>query len=175
MNELATLSDAELDKAIADIKERDLAVQTEAGLKHVRGKMRECIGWLESVGYRFDGDQLALAKLWTVALKEEFVLLGEVRFKNAVMYYASHDDREYKSFPQIPWIAEACRHVGGDPRVEKGRRVQTEAEQRMEREHEEEVNRFKEEHPDLYARAIARAERLRKENMNDSDILGRII
>lgn len=142
MNSIVKLNDAELEKAIEDLKERDLASQTESGQKYIVSKMRECIGWLESVGYKFEGSETALARLWARSLKDEFVKLGEDGLKNAVMEFASKDDRQYKTFPQIPWIAEICNNIGGDPRVEKGRRVQAEAERQMELEHEREMAEF---------------------------------
>ncbi len=139
MNNLARLSDTELEKAIQDLKERDLALKTDSGQKFIISKMRECIGWLESVGYKFEGDETALAKLWATSLKDEFVRLGEGGLKTAVMNFASTDDRQYKTFPQIPWIADACTNIGGDPRVEKGRRMQEEAERQMELDHKKEM------------------------------------
>ena len=139
MNQLVKLTDTELEKAIQDLKERDLALKTDSGQKYIVSKMRECIGWLESVGYKFEGDENALAKLWARSLREEFVRLGEAGLKNAVVDFASADDRQYKTFPQIPWIAEVCKNVGGDPRVEKGRRMQKEAERQMELDHKKEM------------------------------------
>lgn len=139
MNELVRLTDTELEKAIEDLKERELAAQTDSGQKFIISKMRECIGWLESVGYKFEGNENALAKLWARNLKEEFIRLGEVGVKNAVMEFASNDDRQYKTFPQIPWIIDACEKIGGDPRTEMGRRRQEEAERQVEQDHKREM------------------------------------
>ena len=101
MNELTLMTDAQLEKAIEDLKERSLAVKTPSGQAFVVSKMRECIGWLESVGYKFDGDEEALAKLWAHGLQDDFVRLGEIGVKNAVMSFAESDTRTYKTRPQI--------------------------------------------------------------------------
>ena len=139
MNNLVRMSDTELEKAIQDLKERDLASKTESGKKYIISKMRECIGWLESVGYKFDGDENALARLWARGLKDEFVLLGENGVKKAVAKYAEEDESEYRSFPKIPWIKEICSSIGGDPRAEQGRRIQAENERQMELDHKREM------------------------------------
>lgn len=162
MNEIATLSDAELDKAIEDIKERELALKTEAGRDYIVIKMRECIGLLETWGYKFDGDEMALARLWAEGLKEEFVRLGTDGIRTAVMKWAETDESEYRSFPKIPWIAKACSEIGGDPRVEKGRRVQAEAERKMKEEHDAEVAKFKKENPERWAEIEKLAEKVAK-------------
>lgn len=159
MNDLTVLSDAELDKELADLKERELALTTKSGKGFVESKMRECIGWLQSIGYKFEGDETALAKLWSNTLQEEFVRIGETGIKNAVVAWASEDESNYRMFPKVAWIKEACKGITGDPRVEKGRRVQQEAERQMELEHQREMQKFKEEHPDEWAKALKRAAR----------------
>lgn len=160
MNELSTLTDVELDNAIQDLKERELALKTESGRKYIVSKMRECIMMLESWGYKSNADELALARLWANGLQEEFVRLGAEGVMQAVTVYAETDDHEYKVFPQIVWIAEACKKIGGDPRVEKGRRMQAEAERQMEIEHRKEMERLKAEHPEWCEKAarVARGE-----------------
>jgi len=168
MNELATLSDTELDKAIEKVKERELALQTESGQRFIISKMREIIMYLEKLGYKIEGDELTLARLWANAMGDEYVRIGEEGMKKAVMLWAEEDASEYRSFPKIPWIKEACSKVGGDPRVEKGRRVQAEAERKMEEDHKREMEEFKKNHPDLWERA----ERLKEGTHNVSDILG---
>lgn len=157
MNELTTLSDAELDKEIENIKEREVALKTKAGRDYIVVKMRECIGLLETWGYRFDGDEMALARLWAEGLQEEFVRLGADGIQLAVRRWAETDESEYRSFPKIPWIAKACGLIGGDPRVEKGRRVQAEAERKIEEEHKAEMERYKKEHPEEWAKIDKRA------------------
>lgn len=157
MNELARLSDIELDKAINELKDRESFVQTKQGFVYVGAKMRECIGWLKSVGYKFEGDEKMLAEQWARNLTEEFVRLGEAGVKQAVMNFDANNDREYKQFPQIPWIKEECRKIGGDPRAEKGRREQARREQALEEESEREFREWKESHPEEAKRIEERA------------------
>ena len=161
MNELVTMSNTELEQALNDLKERELALQTESGRKYMISKMRECIGLLETWGYKFDGNELALARLWADGLKEEFVRLGADGIQKAVTKWAEADTSEYRSFPKIPWIIESCKQISGDPRVEKGRRMQEQAERQMEAEHKAEMEKFKKEHPELWAKIQERAERMR--------------
>ena len=160
MNELVTMSNAELEQALNDLKERELALQTESGRNYIIGKMRECIGLLETWGYKFDGNELALARLWADGLKEEFVRLGADGIRKAVTKWAEADTSEYRSFPKIPWIIESCKQISGDPRVEKGRRMQEQAERQMEAEHKAEMEKFKEEHPELWVKIQEQAERM---------------
>lgn len=167
MNELATLSDTDLDKALDELKQRELAIQTDSGRNYIIGKMRECIGLLETWGYKFDGNEVALAKLWADGLKEEFVRLGADGIQKAVTLWAENDTSEYRSFPKIPWIIEACKSLNGDPRVEKGRRMQAEAERKLEEEHKAEIEKFKAENPELWEKLQKRAERIKP-----CDILG---
>lgn len=161
MNELVTLSDTELDRRIEEVKERELSLQTESGKSYMLGKMRELIGLLETWGYRFQGDEMALARLWAASLQEEFARLGMDGMTQAVTNWAANDTNEYRSFPHIPSIKVACNELGGDPRVEKGRRVQSELERQMELDHQKEVAEFKEKHPDLWARIEAKAEEMK--------------
>lgn len=160
MNELVTLSDTELDKAIQDLKERELALKTDSGKRYITSKMRECIGWLESVGYKFEGDENSLARLWARSLEEEFVIVGESGIKKAVMEWASQDTSEYRSFPKVPWILESCKEIGGDPRVEKGRRIQAEAERQIELDHQREIEEIKKD-PERWAEIQRKAEKLK--------------
>lgn len=162
MNELTTLSDAELKKEIDNIKERELALHTESGMNYITIKMRECIGLLETWGYKFDGDELALAKLWANGLSKEFVRLGADGILKAVTKWAQEDKSDYRVFPKIPWIAEYCAQIGGDPRQEMGRRMQAQAEADMEAKHREEMENFKKEHPDLWEKAKRKAEEMSK-------------
>lgn len=169
MNELVTMSDTELDRAIEQVKERELALKTDSGQRFVVSKMRELIMYLEKIGYKIDADEMTLARLWANSLGSEFARLGEEGMQRAVVLWAQEDDSEYRSFPKIAWIKEACAKVGGDPRVEKGRRVQAEAERKMEEDHKREMEEFKRKHPDLWERA----EKLKKEGARyDSNILG---
>lgn len=150
MNELTTISDNELDKRIEDLKERELSLQTESGEKYMLGKMRELIGLLETWGYQFSGEEMALARLWANSLREEFVILGVDGMTKAVTYWAENDTNEYRTFPKIPWIKEACAQIGGDPRTEKGRRIQKQAERQMELDHQKEMEEIKKNHPALW-------------------------
>lgn len=152
MNELVTMSDTDLDKAIEEIKERELALQTNSGQAFVVSKMRELIMYLEKLGYKIDADELALARLWANGLSEDYARLGDNGMKMAVQYWAEHDTNEYRTFPQIPWIKEVCEEIGGDPRIEKGRRVQALAERQMELDHKKQNEEFLRKHPDLAAR-----------------------
>lgn len=165
MNDLALLSDTELDKAIDELKERELALKTESGIDFVGSKMRECIGWLESVGYKFDGDEFALARLWGASLRDEFVRIGETGIKNAVMTWVSEDESEYRTFPKVAWIKEACAKVGGDPRVEKGRRIQAEAERQIEEDHKKEMEEIKND-PERWAEIVRKAKELEGKYVN---------
>lgn len=158
MNELVALSDAELDKAIDDLKERELALKTESGQKYIVSRMRELIMTLEQWGYKTTADELALAKLWANGLQEEFVRLGADGLKQAVTEWAQNDSSEYRNFPKIPWIKEACSNIGGDPRVEKGRRVQALEEARIEEEHRREIEEFKKNNPEKWAELTARVQ-----------------
>lgn len=160
MNDLVTMTDTELDNAINAIKERELAMQTEAGKNYVVGKMRECIGLLETWGYKFDGNEVGLAKLWADGLSEEFVRLGADGIRKAVIKWAETDDSEYRSFPKIAWIVEACKSIGGDPRAEKGRRVQAEAERQMEIDHRKEFDELQKAHPEWLEKRAEIWERL---------------
>ena len=171
MNDLVSISDAELDTRIEEVKERELSLQTESGEQYMIGRMRELIGYLETLGYKFNGEEMALARLWANSMKDEFIILGIDGMTKAVSNWAANDTSEYRTFPQIPWIKEACKELGGDPRVEKGRRVQAEAERKMEEDHKREMEEFKKNHPDLWERA----ERLKEGTHNVSDILGQII
>lgn len=161
MNDLTLISDTELDKRIADLKERELALKTSSGRSFMESKMRECIGWLRVIGYRFSGDENALAKLWANSLEEEFVRIGEIGIKNAVMKWASEDASGYRSFPKVSWIKELCQGISGDPRVEKGRRIQAEAERQIELDHKREIDKIKE-NTERWAEIQRKAERLRK-------------
>lgn len=161
MNDLMALSDTDLERALDALKERELALQTESGRNYMIGKMRECIGLLETWGYKFDGNEVALARLWADGLQEEFVRLGADGIQKAVTKWAEADNSEYRSFPKIPWIIESCKALGGDPRVEKGRRMQERAERQMEEEHKAEMAKFKKDHPELWAKIQERAERMR--------------
>lgn len=161
MNELTLMTDTQLDKAIEDLKERELAIKTQAGQAFVVSKMRECIGWLESVGYKFDGDETALARLWAHGLQDDFVRLGEVGVKNAVMSFAETDTRTYKTMPQIAWISDKCSEMGGDPRKEKGRRVQAEAERQIEEDHKREMEEIKKD-PVRWAEICRKAEEMER-------------
>lgn len=161
MNDLVALSDAELDSVIEKLKERELGLQTNAGKKYAVSQMRECIGYLESVGYTLGemADENMIAALWAKGLEEEIVSIGYNGVKKAVQNWAANDNSDYRSFPKIPWIKDACREIGGDPRAEKGRRVQAEAERQMELDHKREVETFKREHPDLWELIEEKAER----------------
>ena len=139
MNDLSKLTDDELKKAIDDLKERELAAKTNAGKTYILSKMRSYITMLEELGYTTTADELALAKLWAKGLEDEFVLLGQNAMQEAIERWAMNDDRQYKTFPQIPWIAEACKEMGGDPRAEQGRRIQAENERQMELDHKREM------------------------------------
>lgn len=152
MNALATLSDAQLDKEIENLKERELALQTEGGQKYIISKMRELIMHLQELGYVIHANELGLAKLWATSLSEEFVRLGTDGMKEAIDRWVMEDKSDYRVFPKIPWIKDACSEVGGDPRVEKGRRMQAEAERQMEFDHKREVEEFKKKYPDLWAK-----------------------
>lgn len=169
MNELVTMTGTELDRAIEQVKERELALKTDSGQRFVVSKMRELIMYLEKIGYKIDADEMVLARLWANGLGDEFARLGEEGMQKAIILWVQEDASEYRSFPKIPWIKEACAKVGGDPRVEKGRRVQAEAERKMAEDHKREMEEFKKKHPDLWARA----EKLKKEGARyDSNILG---
>lgn len=150
MNALTVISDAELDQAIEVLKERELAIQTDNGKKYVVSKMRELIMYLEKLGYKPDADERALSTLWARSLSEEFIRLGEDGLREAVTEWVEGDANNYRVFPKIPWIKDACARVGGDPRVEKGRRMQAEVERKMEGEHRKEVEEFKAKHPALW-------------------------
>ena len=171
MNSLAIISNTELDKRIEEIKDRELSLQTERGRTYLVGKMRELIGLLETWGYKFDGSEDGLAMLWANGLSEEFVKLGADGMRQAVANWATEDTSEYRSFPKIPWIKEACHKMGGDPRVEKGRRLQAEAERKMQEDHEKEMAEFKAKHPDLWDRVQRRLAEMEKGAHNDSNIL----
>ena len=160
MNELSTLTDTELDNEIANLREREMALQTDKGRDYIVMKMRECIGLLETWGYKFEGDEMSLARLWASGLRDEFVRIGQDGIMKAVTLWAENDVSEYRTFPKIPWIKESCKQVGGDPRVEKGRRMQIEAERQMEAEHQAEMEKFKKENPELWAEMEKRAETL---------------
>ena len=175
MNELVSISDAELDARIEEVKERELSLQTDSGRQYMIGRMRELIGYLETLGYKFSGEEMALARLWANSLGEEFVILGMDGMTKAVSNWAANDTNEYRTFPQIPWIKEACKELGGDPRAEKGRRVQAELEHKMDEDHKREMEEFKKNHPDLWERAERLSEELKKGKRNVSDILGQII
>lgn len=175
MNELVTMSDTELKNAVDAVKERELALKTDAGRKFVVSKMRGLIMYLENLGYKSDADGNALAELWANSLSEEFAILGYDGMKKAVMYWAEHDDSEYRFFPKIPWIKDACSKVGGDPRAEMGRRIQAEQERKIQEDHEREMAEFKAKHPDLWERAETLAKSvmsLGDIRKDDSDILG---
>ena len=161
MNELTTMSDVELDKAIEALKERSLALKTESGRRYIVSRMRELIMHLEDLGYTIKIDELALAELWANGLSEEFVRLGPEGMREAVDRWAVEDAAEFRTFPKIPWILDACKAIAGDPRVEKGRRIQAEQERLMELEHQREMEQFKKDHPDLYERAVRRGMELR--------------
>ena len=171
MNEIATLTDAELDKRIEDIKDRELSLQTERGRTYLVGKMRELIGLLETWGYKFDGSEDGLAMLWANGLADEFIRLGVDGMRKAITNWATEDTSEYRFFPKIPWIKEACSKLGGDPRVEKGRRLQAEAERKMQEDHEKEMAEFKIKHPDLWERVQKRLAEMEKGAHDDSNIL----
>ena len=160
MNELTILTDAQLDKAIEDVKERELAIQTKNGYKYTVGFMRSMIYELRQVGYRVEADDTALARLWAHGLKDDFVRLGENGIKAALTKWAEDCCNEYRSFPTIPQIKEACAQIGGDPRVEKGRRMQAEAERKMEEEHRKEMEELKQKYPDLWEMAEKKAAEL---------------
>lgn len=162
MNELTTLTDAQLDKAIENLKERELAAQTESGHKYIVSKMREIIMYLEEVGYTTDANEKFLAELWAISLTEDFVRLGAEGMKKAIVQWVANDDSEYHSFPKIPWIKEACAQAGGDPRTEKGRRVQAEAERKMQEDHRKEMEKFKKEHPDLWKKVEEKAAEIQR-------------
>lgn len=170
MNELTTLTDAQLDKAIENLKERELAAQTESGHKYVVSKMREIIMYLEEVGYTTDANEKSLAELWAISLTEDFVRLGAEGMKRAVVQWVANDDSEYHSFPKIPWIKEACAQVGGDPRVEKGRRIQVETERKMQEDHRKEMERIKREHPDLWKKVEEKVDEIQKRQENREEV-----
>lgn len=160
MNELALLSNDELDTAIEQIKERELSFQTATGKKYAVSKMLEYITLLETWGYKFDGNEDSLAVLWAKTLKEEIITMGYDGIREALELWVSED--EYRSFPKIPQLKNACARIGGDPRVEKGRRVQAEAERQMELEHQREMEEFKKNHPEAWARIQAKAEQMQR-------------
>lgn len=159
MNELATLNDIELDKAISELEERKRFMATKQGYRFICAKMRECIGWLKSIGYKFEGEEKALTELWAQNLSEEFIRLGESGVKKAVMNFAVNNERDYKPFPQLSWIKDECRKIGGDPRAEKGRREQARREQAIEQEGEREFNEWKNSHPEEAKRIAERAKK----------------
>ena len=159
MNELTTLSDTALDKAIDDLKERELSLKTESGRKYLVGKMRELIGLLETWGYKTNGDESGLAMLWASGLQEEFVRLGWLGIKQAVTRWAEEDDSIYRTFPKIAWIADICKEIGGDPRVEKGRRIQVETERKIEEDHRKQMEHYRATHPADWKRITEEAKR----------------
>lgn len=162
MNDLMSISDAELDTAIEQLKERDLAFKTDSGKRYAVGKMRELITLLETWGYKFNGNEDSLAVLWAKSLKEQIVVNGYDGVRKAVENWVAQDANDYNIFPKIPWIIDECKKLGGDPRVEKGRRVQKEAERQMELDHQKEIQRFREEHPDEWKRIEERAAKMRE-------------
>lgn len=160
MNELTTLTDAELDKEIEDLKEREASLHTESGRKYIVGKMRELIGLLETWGYKFDGNEKGLAVLWANAMMDDFVRLGFLGMKTAVTKWAEEDTSQYHIFPKVAWIKYACTQMGGDPRVEKGRRMQEAAERKLEEDHKKQMEHFMKTHPREAARIDAIAARM---------------
>lgn len=175
MNQLATISDAELDKAIDKCKERSLALRTDSGRKFLVGEMRQLIAYLESVGYKTDADMTALSRLWARGLAEEYVMLGLDGMKRAIVHWVETDTNEYGTFPKIPWIKAACAEVGGDPRVEKGRREQARLEAQIEADTKAELEKFYKDHPALKERVDKIIAEKERSNTHDSNILGSII
>lgn len=170
MYELTILSDTELDRAIEELKERELALQTESGQKYIISKMRELIMHLQEMGYVIHANELGLAKIWAKSLSEEFVRLGTDGMKEAIDLWIAEDSNEFHTFPKIPWIKEACAKITGDPRVEKGRRVQAEAEQQMEIDHQKEVEEFKNKHPDLWSQIEKKAAEMQERQENGEEV-----
>lgn len=161
MNDLTVLTDAEIDSKINSIDKRKADLQTSQGQGFLMSKMRECIGWLQTIGYKFEGDESVLARMWADSLKDEFARIGEAGIKNAVMKWASEDNSEYRVFPKVAWIKETCEGMGENPWVEKGKRALKEAERQMEEEHQKEIDEIKKD-PVRWAEIQKKAEKLRE-------------
>ncbi|MBR0085667.1 MAG: hypothetical protein IJL97_03860 [Lachnospiraceae bacterium] len=168
MNGLITLTDSQLETRIAEVQERERSVMTQEGYGFLISKMRELIGLLQTWGYKADIDENSLATLWANSLRDEFVMLGVIGMKQAVMMWAQRDESPYRVFPKVAWIADACKELGGNPRAEKARREQEARELQLEKDHKKQMEHYAKTHPREWARIEAEAERCKNRKMQEA-------
>lgn len=171
MNDLTVMSDNELDVQLALLEERKEQFQSESGIKMVQSKMLEIIGTVEKYGYALKGDRKKIAKVWAHGLQDEIIRLGYTGVQEAVVMWIERDVSQYMTFPKVKWIAEICKEIHGDPRVEKGRRDYQRRLALVEQEHQEHVEKWKREHPEEWERITRKTEVMMNErNRQDKDL-----
>lgn len=162
MNGLITLTDSQLETRIAEVQERERSVITQEGYGFLISKMRELIGLLQTWGYKADIDENSLATLWANSLKDEFVMLGVIGMKQAVMMWAQRDESPYRVFPKVAWIKDACKELGGNPKAEKARREQEARERQMEEDHKKQMEHYAKTHPRDWERIQAESRKMQE-------------
>ena len=149
MNDLAILSDAQLDRTLAERNDRATKIKTREGIKTVTQEMLKIFAVLESCGYQINPDgRKAAAAVWAKLLSNEVVVLGFAGLQKAIEKVIESDTRSYRSLPNIATVKEACHTLGGDPMIEKARRDQAKREAKIEAEHAAEVEEWKRNNPE---------------------------
>lgn len=136
MNELTTT----INKQIAEIQEREQWLTTAQGKAETGKRMIELFAVLNTFGYKLpDADRELMANAWGYALREYIAIYGFGKIKQAVVYFATTDIREYRGFPKPAELIQAIKEIGGrDPRLIKAdieaeeRKRQFEAETKLE-------------------------------------------
>lgn len=116
MNEIAII-----DKQIAEIQEREQWLATTQGKAETGKRMIELFAVLSSFGYKLpDADRELMANAWGYALRDFIAAYGFGKIKQAVVYFATTDVRDYKGFPKPVELIQAIKEIGGrDPRLIK--------------------------------------------------------
>lgn len=172
MNDLTVMSDNELDVQLALLEERKEQFQSESGIKMVQSKMLEILGTVEQYGYELkNADRKKIAKIWAHGLKDEIIRLGYTGIREAVVMWIECDVSQFMRFPKVREIADICKEMHGDPRVEKGKRDYQKRIALMEQEHREQLEAWKSENPEDWERVKQRAEVMMNErNRQDENI-----
>lgn len=152
MNELALLSNDELDVEVKNIERRASQLKTIDGQKRAAALMLETLRLIEAAGYSPKTDLAEMAMSWVIIMREQIAVYQFKGIREAVIEFIKNDTREYKQFPSVGQIIDICNHIGKNPKVELSRRRQKEFERMVDEEYDREMAAL----PEEYKRACMR-------------------
>lgn len=124
MNDIALLTDVQLSKEVELMNKRIAALDTPKGQAKASERMLEILRMIEAAGYQPKSDVAEMAVAWVMLLREQIEAYGFDVIRDAACQFIRNDIRQYKQFPSVGQIVDACNAIGRNPKAELNRRRQ---------------------------------------------------